>query len=266
MSKSIMRPINNARKYGIWTPLEIIDNAIGWYDASDSSTVTVDTGAVSQWDDISGNGRHMKQATGGIQPTYNGQTINGLNVIWFEGTNDVMNTDALSSINLTEVAIISIGMPKTDGDYPNLGDVESTDASDKLALRGLCGPTSGSISTVFSLDTVSSNITSSTNSAFPEEQEVIMSGWYDGADAKCRINGGTLSATQNVADGATFTINHIGCGRDSNTPKNYHGEMVILNTASTDIIEKVEGYLAWKWKMVDLLLSTHPYKYNPPRF
>lgn len=45
-----------------------ISNLIGWWDATDSTTITTDTG-VSQWDDKSGNANHLTQGTGSNQPT-----------------------------------------------------------------------------------------------------------------------------------------------------------------------------------------------------
>lgn len=44
------------------------------YDAHDVSSVTNTAGKVSQWSDISGNSRHMTQATADRQPNYNGST------------------------------------------------------------------------------------------------------------------------------------------------------------------------------------------------
>lgn len=52
-----------------WTPASI--TTLAWYDASDATTITETDGAVSQWDDKSGNARHVSQGTGANQPTWN---------------------------------------------------------------------------------------------------------------------------------------------------------------------------------------------------
>lgn len=67
-----------------------------WLDASDKTTITEVSNAVSQWNDKSSNARNMTQATGTRQPTTNTNTLNGLNVISFDGTSDYMDSPALS--------------------------------------------------------------------------------------------------------------------------------------------------------------------------
>lgn len=52
----------------IASPLEIL-NCSMWFDASQG--ITQSGGLVSQWDDSSGNGRHITQASDPLKPTYN---------------------------------------------------------------------------------------------------------------------------------------------------------------------------------------------------
>lgn len=61
-----------------------------WLDASDASTITQTAGAVSAWADKSGNGQDVTQGTGSKQPLTGTRTINSLNVIDFDGTDDSM--------------------------------------------------------------------------------------------------------------------------------------------------------------------------------
>lgn len=79
-----------------------------WLDASDLSTITASSGAVSQWNDKSGNARHVSQGTASFQPTTGSSTLNGLNVISFDGSNDNLRTSngALQLATLTCVALI----------------------------------------------------------------------------------------------------------------------------------------------------------------
>lgn len=63
-----------------------IANLAAWYRADQG--VTISTG-VSQWNDLSGNGRHLTQATGANQPTF-GATAgpNSTPALTFDGSND----------------------------------------------------------------------------------------------------------------------------------------------------------------------------------
>lgn len=64
-------------------------NLLAWYDASDLATITdAGSGAVSAWADKSGNGYTLTEATN--RPTTGTRSQNGLNVVDFDGTNDVM--------------------------------------------------------------------------------------------------------------------------------------------------------------------------------
>ena len=56
-----------------------------WLDASDTITITESGGSVSQWNDKSGNSSDAVQATGARQPTSGSATLNGLNVLSFDG-------------------------------------------------------------------------------------------------------------------------------------------------------------------------------------
>ena len=76
------------------------DNLSGltlWLDASDTNTLWEDTSAtttattvVGRWDDKSGNGNNATQSNASYKPTTGTRTINGLNVIDFDGTDDAM--------------------------------------------------------------------------------------------------------------------------------------------------------------------------------
>lgn len=72
------------RRAAVWSPLDL-GNVGGWWDASDTSSITASSGATSQWNDKSGNGYHFTQSTGSAQPTTGTRTQNSLNVLDFDG-------------------------------------------------------------------------------------------------------------------------------------------------------------------------------------
>jgi hypothetical protein len=64
-----------------------------WLDGADSSAITISSGtSVSQWNDKSGNNRHVSQSTAANQP--NTSTFNGLGCLSFDGVNDQLNNTA----------------------------------------------------------------------------------------------------------------------------------------------------------------------------
>jgi hypothetical protein len=63
----------------------ILTNLETWIDASDATSVTLSSGKVSQINDLSGNGRHLVQATSTNQPTYSTNVKNGLNAMQMSG-------------------------------------------------------------------------------------------------------------------------------------------------------------------------------------
>jgi len=74
----------------LWTPSNI--TCAAWYDASDTNTIVQTAGAVTNWNDISGNGYNLVQETPSKQPVTASDTIGGLNAINFDGVADDMHT------------------------------------------------------------------------------------------------------------------------------------------------------------------------------
>lgn len=66
-----------------------ISGLVQWLDANDPSTLTIVSGAVSAWNDKSGNARNASQATANNRPSTT--TVNGKTAILFDGANDGFN-------------------------------------------------------------------------------------------------------------------------------------------------------------------------------
>lgn len=88
-----------------FSPLDLTPQL--WFDADDASTITSSSGNVSQWDDKSGNGYHVTQATGTAQPKTGTVTRNGRNVLDFDGTNHylIRETDTALGRNVTGLTV-----------------------------------------------------------------------------------------------------------------------------------------------------------------
>ena len=83
-----------------WTPADI-DTAL-WFDAADASTITESGGAVSQWDDKSGNGDNAIWAAS--KPTYELGAFNGKDSIYFNDT-DVFNISGFNPVSYTHLTL-----------------------------------------------------------------------------------------------------------------------------------------------------------------
>ena len=73
MSPRLLRP----RAAGGFDP-RAISGITGWWDASDSATVTLNGTTVAEWRDKSGNSRHLTQSTAANQPTYLASDTGGM--------------------------------------------------------------------------------------------------------------------------------------------------------------------------------------------
>lgn len=90
-----------------------------WLDASDTTTITESGGAVSQWNDKSGNSRNFTQAVGISQPTTGTRTLNGLNVLDFDGSNHFL--DGGNILEVGSGGVTMIGVLKMDVDNVTAG-------------------------------------------------------------------------------------------------------------------------------------------------
>ena len=83
-----------------------------WYDASDNSTITESSARVSQWDDKKGSA-NLVQATSADQPLLVTADQNGLDIINFTGSRDIV-TASLSAIAQPQTWYIVMTAPVAD--------------------------------------------------------------------------------------------------------------------------------------------------------
>ena len=229
----------------LFSPSEI-SNIELWLDASDSSTITQASNAVSQWDDKSGNNYHATQSTQSAKPMTGTKQINGMNTIAL-GSGKVISSSSPSSANWQDLYIVArwdggstfnsydglfTGTANVNGDIGIIGhsgssNLFSTNWFNNFYLNG----SSSAITGV--LDTMSSKfiVSVSANSA------ISVSGYQIGSD---RTNGG----------------------------RNWNGvvgEVLSFSSKLSDTDrQKVEGYLAHKWGLNGSLPSSHDYSLGHP--
>jgi hypothetical protein len=270
----------------LWTP-NLLRTAL-WLDADDLSTISTATG-VNEWRDKSGNGRNFTQGTGGTQPTFTQNGLNGRPVLSFNGSqwltsiNTAATWNFLHNTNGSSVFAVwkagNVSDPNTL--YALLGTSAIATANHGFSIffddrvtslrnerlgtqtvRGVSGTTSG---TNFTADL-----------AHPPNTPTLISSVNDPGNATAanrlstKINGGaeiknnieTLAAS---SSDASFTL-QIGTGGNTVVPLvGYIAEIVILSSIATNTVRgKVEGYLAWKWGLQNRLSAVNSFCNRPP--
>jgi hypothetical protein len=216
-----------------------------WLDATDSSTLTLNGSAVSEWRDKSENGFHFSQATSNNQPTYNA-TINGKAAIAFDGTNDGLDRTSVTNSSVADAtgacAFVVYEISGTDSQY--------------AAFRT---STSGSGYERFNTTTYHAYFRSARfvnlSPALPSSGRVLLTSSSDvAADVQTlRANGSTLQTQSCASTFATWRALSGGnatwsVGYDASYLLGSIGEVIVIGRSVTATeIATVEKYLAKKW-------------------
>jgi hypothetical protein len=228
-----------------------------WFDAADLSTITASSGAVSQWNDRSGNGYNVTQGTAVNRPTTGSATLNGLNVISFDG-GDGLNRIA-SSILGQNVSGLTMYAVHTINAFPASGLVgevlritRGTSRDTRCIFRSVNAgamQTGGRTLDGDSFPTVSSSI-------IPTGKPLIQVGVFDYANLRLfQYINGVLDGVIDPFNTATTTSNTasqaIGVGNNTLGSNNYNGiigEVLVYHAKHNEPeINAVASYLNQKW-------------------
>jgi hypothetical protein len=91
----ILGIVASSRSQG-FSPLSL-PNLKAWYDASDTSSISVTSTKVTQWNDKSGNAYHLTQATDAYRPNSGTRTVNSLNAIDYNTNTDTLVASTASN-------------------------------------------------------------------------------------------------------------------------------------------------------------------------
>ena len=210
-----------------WTPADITTSL--WLDASDATTITESAGAVSKWDDKSGNSNDSVQVVSADQPSTGVNTLNSLNVITF--ASDFLNlTTKLTTI---KSAIFVLNNLPGDSVQPVYGNDDSTEHT---FIRG------------------------------DADYDISIDG--GGGTGNASIDGGSLVSGGNIILGVSVegkklehiwyadydsavSVKHIGQLISGATPFSLIGdiaEIILLDyVPTTEVRQKLEVYLQAKW-------------------
>ena len=257
----------------LWSPGDF-SATLGWWDASDSSTFTLDVNdKVVSWNNKQNAGLWQLGAdTNGDTPTSGATTVNDLNVFDFNGTDEKLvcarqQTGLPKNGDLTVITFNVIGTVNNGGDSIMACEDGSSrsfqiDADNAAQFNG-----------AFSQTGLGTGL-GHTFTGGPYSGNNIMATDLDHGTgfSRTRFNGTLVGSDDDytIQLGNTISFNVMANATGNRQLGGSFGEMIVASfpngfADSEDYIEKAEGYLAYKWDVQSLLPSDHPYKLNPPR-
>ena len=242
----------------LWRPSAIPRSQLAlWLDAEDSSSITLNGSTVSQWNDKSGNGRNVAQATAANQPTYNTTTFNGKPALVFDGSNDFISRSGVVLNDSDIILFLAIRYRNATTALQSVVSTDDTGSSPRIYLQADAGTLKGYGGNYISAGTYTANtmeVTSISRLASGDIIQVYRNGTLSGSGA-----GGIATAN----NGLKFGL--LGTGAFGAHASVDIAESIAVNAVlSTGTRQRLEGYLAWKWGLQENLPSTHPYKNLPP--
>lgn len=266
---------DEARRQGrLWSPRLLRGDLTlaAWHDAADFSTLTTSSGRVSQWSDKSGNNRHQKQSTSGSQPLLELDGFNALPTLYFDGARSLATWNgSAGDAGLGSAAIYSAfaagTMDSGAASNARLITLEDTGSGQDFqagfgyipfmrqgsanTVQSYGGPVNGS-----NLSSVAVTLSAALN----------LASIYDGTTQTTYLHGtpGTPTAVTVTA----FTGDLINIGSRQGNLDRWTGRvsefLLIKGSVPSNVRQRIGGYIAWRWKMVESLVASHPFKNRPP--
>ena len=242
-----------------------------WLDASDASSIRLSGSNVTLWIDKStapnkvGGPSGIAVNGGSTNPTIATAALNGRNTIAFGG----------SAILSTSSNISTLPTGSASGTFFVVGKETASSGNQMLFQYGQ-GPSgvtnrnrqfffSGANPTVDILtngrNVASSQYTVNNYTMVSSVQTTTNTSYINGA---IFVTTTPVAMSPNIGTNAPFFIGG-GLPIDSSTPGialtgNIAEILIYSSVLSTTERQQVEGYLAWKWGLYDLLVAGHPYK------
>lgn len=247
MSPRLLRP----RAAGGFNPQAIAGLAI-WLDASDQSTVTLNSATVSEWRDKSGNGRHASQSTAANQPVYDSVRLNGLRTITFDNVNKRMSGAAPSSTEYSFFCVFKY--QSTSGAYARPFTLARATTSDTTAPAFIVLSRNNGTTTMQSPLNSGAGFVNGGGIAYAYDAWAVASVNYNSSLLSNRRNNGeavTLSSPPSMAS-ANFTRFGIadeftGSGTFSSLIGYYAEALLFSRSLSTEEETAIARYLGNKW-------------------
>ena len=225
-----------------------------WLDVSNYASLTFNGSAVSQINDLSGNGFHATQSTGSLQPTYVSTAINGKPAVNFNGSQtqklttgatiaDYVNTPTTNP-QFTFLAVWKIPGLVTDGYTIAWGS--DANANGRVFFNTFYG--GGNM--LFDVVSPSSGrLTATLTKSNYDNAAIVLTGLKNGATMSVRRNG-NVEATKTTASGnfsATTAKFNVGTADTTGCCAQFAECLLYSGALSSADLSAAERYLGAKW-------------------
>jgi hypothetical protein len=229
-----------------------------WLDASNDGSLTLNGNTVSEWRDLSGNGRHVAQATPASQPNAVNRTQNGRRVLDYTGGQEMLGNAAtlgflrnvsgatiIAAVKWDALSTISLG-------YTAVIFSSGANSTQARAALGSVAPVVSSLSGGGRrVDADSFNRVNGTGTTNPRIASAVFD--YANSDAfiyaESSLAGSNTSfqTTGNTSDTDSLAVS-VGGGNGANLLDGWIGEVLVWPRVLTDAQRlQVERYLGRKW-------------------
>lgn len=237
-----------------------------WLDGADPASVTLDANTlVSEWRDKSGNSRHCQQTTAGDRPAYISAAQGGRNALRFGASTTRSLAQSTGQMGISGGSARTLFTVQkednpTAAQYPAI-ILWGAEANYATYAHNVYRA-SGSVPSVIGADIYNEG----KNTVLSVGSASVLASQVD-ASSKVTVwrNGVSLGTTTNSAN-TTDTAYRVGRWLTLGVYPSDICEIILYSRAlSTDEIQRVEGYLAWKWGSQSRLPAGHPYANARPR-
>lgn len=259
-----------------WAPTDA--NVVAWIDASDTSSYTRSGSTLTGVTDKAGT----YTMSIGSTPTVIANSLNNLNVFDFDGNEYLQSTSYESQTTSGNHWAIGVFRFNTVNNTKDSFWSYETNASPKRDYAVSSSASNNTWPGELDLDGLSSNRISNTigNSeewnlkSIQQNTYAITAVYFNktGNQIGTRVDGQSAFKVVNDYTNSIQNNQELRLMRNRSSVE-LDGQLAeffavadIPGTSGTDIstLEKGEGYLAWKWGLVSLLPSNHPYKNSAP--
>lgn len=245
----------------LWSPTNIASLA-GWWDASDTTTMTFSTG-ISQWNSKVGSAS-VSQATASFQPTYLPTSRTGAPAVNCVGQYLSYSGFPPGFVTGTSaMTLVASGTTTSSASYNAALQYGAEASGEGRQVLGNIGGSNPASAAVWGRGVASSgrnwlNTGLVTTFVVPSGTSVIYTVSASGTDV-------AISPAQSVSSvTAGFSIGGTPAGTYKDVGAFWHDIMFFNEALSTADVRRVEGYCAWKANTQENLTGNHPFKNRPP--